>query len=84
MEPTNLTSLAARAPFQFPGNLILSVSPFLITAREEEAERRGRGDNKLCLLIKVGLGKWRPHVHADEAREAVIHHRGKKSAVDWC
>lgn len=32
---SNLTSLAALAPFQFPGNLILSVSQCLITARAE-------------------------------------------------
>lgn len=52
IERSNLTSLAARAPFQFPGNLILSLSPFLIIAWEKETEGGGwRGDNKLCLLI---------------------------------
>lgn len=40
---SNLTSLAALAPFQFPGNLILSVSPYLIIAWEKERERGEEG-----------------------------------------
>lgn len=42
---SNLTSLAALAPFQFPGNLILSVSPYLIIAWEKERER---GERREC------------------------------------
>lgn len=38
---SNLTSLAALAPFQFPGNLILCVSPNLIIAWEKETGEGG-------------------------------------------
>lgn len=41
---SNLTYLAPLAPFQFPGNLILSVSPYLTgEAGGGEGEQRGKG-----------------------------------------